>query len=124
MNKPSNKTDKVKGELDDALRDLDNMSEESEKDWDNENNSDDDEEGQGEGEEGVPTEKDEKTNLLNAKALERYGAAEDEYAKMQLKDYQQRLFTRTTLLEDMRKAYLRDVVLLKNIMKVRNVLHC
>ena len=43
---------------------------------------------------------------------------ENKNLKMQVKDYQRRLFQRTTMLEDMRKAYLRDVVILKNIMKV------
>ena len=43
---------------------------------------------------------------------------ENKNLKMQVKDYQRRLFQRTTMLEDLRKAYLRDVVILKNIMKV------
>ena len=109
-----------KGELNDALNELDNLSVGSNDEREDERNhwegEDEDNSDEGEVAEG---EKDEKTNLLNAKALERYGAAEEEYAKMQLKDYQQRLFVRTTLLEDMRKAYLRDVVVLKNLMKVR-----
>jgi hypothetical protein len=43
---------------------------------------------------------------------------EDDYAAFQLKEYQRQLYNRTTLLEDMRKSYLRDVVVLKNLMKV------
>ena len=109
-----------KGELKNALNELDNLSVGSNDEREDERNhwEGEDEDNSDEGE-VAESEKDEKTNLLNAKALERYGAAEEEYAKMQLKDYQQRLFVRTTLLEDMRKAYLRDVVVLKNLMKVR-----
>lgn len=40
------------------------------------------------------------------------------YAAFQIREYQRQLFNRTTLLEDMRKSYLRDVVVLKNLMKV------
>lgn len=43
---------------------------------------------------------------------------QDGYAAFQIKEYQRQLFNRTTLLEEMRKSYLRDVVVLKNLMKV------
>jgi hypothetical protein len=41
----------------------------------------------------------------------------EENSLLQLKDYQQRLYKRNVLLEEMRKSYLRDVVVLKNLMK-------
>jgi hypothetical protein len=43
---------------------------------------------------------------------------ENSYAAFQIKEYQRQLYNRTTLLEDMRKSYLRDVVVLQNLMKV------
>ena len=120
MMKPNMFDDNVTEELADALNGLDNMSThsngEEEPNWEEEDSENEDDGDK------PPEVTSTESNLLSAKALERAGLAEDEYARMQLKDYQQRLFKRTTLLEEMRKSYLRDVVVLKNLMKVNTII--
>jgi hypothetical protein len=107
-------------EIAENLRELDQLSDEEEEDEDDddyESDADDVEyiDGDDEGEKaGLHI------NTANNKvsAIPEPETAEDEvYKLLQLKDYQQRLYKRTVLLEEMRKSYLRDVVILKNLMK-------
>ena len=95
--KPNMFDDNVTEELADALNGLDNMSThsngEEEPNWEEEDSENEDDGDK------PPEVTSTESNLLSAKALERAGLAEDEYARMQLKDYQQRLFKRTTSLK-------------------------
>ena len=113
-------------ELAEALLELDSISKfsDTEKnihDGEHELNSDDDEEEEDDDDDDDDddfTEHPNESNSPTVIAKNQADTLEKEYLKMQVKDYQQRLFQRTTMLEEMRKSYLRDVVVVKNIMKV------
>ena len=122
MNKMINRDD----ELELALQELDNLSVDGQSEkgssWE-----DDDDTGDEDDKEDVLeplTDVLQNADIIPVKSTERSNVAVDEYTKLQVKEYQRQLFNRTTLLEDMRKSYLRDVVVLKNLMKVRGSCSC
>ena len=116
MNEMLNRDD----ELELALQELDNLSSDGQSEkgssWEDDDDTVDDDE-----KEDIPKPKTdvlEKADIIPVKITERSNVTVDEYTKLQVKEYQRQLFNRTSLLEEMRKSYLRDVVVLKNLMKV------
>ena len=107
-------------ELELALQELDNLSVDGQSEkgssWEDDDDSGDDDDKENVLEPMIDVLQ--KLDIIPIKSTERSNVAVDEYTKLQIKEYQRQLFNRTILLEDMRKSYLRDVVVLKNLMKV------